>query len=109
MHLTLQNKNLVKNVIYQGPSRLKARAAEAATGRVGRGEQSEERPGNRAPRGGPQLDRVIFEDGSKSGLQQTLRLLSCNLRTTLHDYILILRVFWRFAFPTTVGTILFSL
>ena len=68
-HLTFGNINLAKDTVLQGLSRHEARA-EAAPGRVGRGEDGEARPGNSSPRGGPQLElyRRRLKTWSKSGL-----------------------------------------
>ena len=40
-HLTFRNINFAKGTILQQPSRHEAKTAEAAPGRVGRGEQGE--------------------------------------------------------------------
>ena len=55
-HFTSSQQKKGKKHDFAGPSRHEAKTAEANPGSVGRGEQGEARPGNSAPRGGPQLE-----------------------------------------------------
>ena len=66
--MTFRNRKFEKNTILQQPSRHEARTAEAAPSRVGKGQQGEARPGNKAPTGGPQLElsRKPLKTWSKS-------------------------------------------
>ena len=55
-HLTFRNRNTAKKLHLSEQPRHKASTTVADPGRVGRVDQAEESPENRAPRGGPQLE-----------------------------------------------------
>ena len=74
-----------ENPTTEGSAFHAAGAAEAATGRVGRGKQGEARPANSAPRGGPQLKLGRFRLKRKHNIDFQMVDMQCHGHGSSYD------------------------